>query len=352
MSHGARELPDNRSAMAAPWWRVEWLVVLVLLTAASLAAPSFGGSIGASAVGGVASSSLLWPPRWTTSHYEPDARRAALFHQGLAAGRSNAQGIVILDFGRPAERHGVAGTIDYGGSFLSLAATAVAVRSYVSGYFHQAPPDTTLDVAIGTNNSCGPGQPCGGLRCGCADEPASLLRWGEELASVVERDAAWANQLRASRGYTDVVRVVAADDIEPAYDPGYLNTYEVLDGYALAVKGSAPPMVDYGSADPNIWSEARLYQVAYGFPPDVPMPEIYFPGQAGEWAALLRYAKARLRTSVTFFGVLTGGLGTEAPRRAYAELLAAVAPISPQRQIPWLSAITPPSPAQQLGQAG
>lgn len=301
-------------------------LLALVLAATPLPAPPTGASL---------------VPRWTTSHYERNARRSALYRQGVAAGRSSAQGIVILDFGRPATRAGVDGTIGYNGSFVPLTAVAAAVRSYVSAYFRAAPAGTTLDVAVGTNNSCGAGQPCGGLVCGCLDEPSSYLLWGEHLARIVEADAEWAAALRARRGYTDEVRVVAADDIEPAYDPGYVNTYDLLDGYALAVGGSAPPMVDYGSADPHFWSEARLYQVAYGFAPDVPMPEIYSVAQAREWAGLLRYAEARLGHGLTFFGVLTGGTGTVPPAKAYAELLRAVAPISSQRQIPWLSSIGP-----------
>lgn len=292
-------------------------------------------------LGAVAAGSVSSVPRTTTSHYERNARRADLYRQGKAAGRSDAQGIVILDFGRPASRAGTDGTIDFNGSFLPLNAVAAAVRSFVAGYYRDAPADTLLYVAVGTNNSCGADQPCGAARCGCPDEPSSYLAWGEHLAAVVELDAAWTVQLRVRRGYTDDVRVVGGDDIEPAFDPGYRNTYDLLEGYATAVGGSAPAMVDYGSADPQFWSDANLYTVAYGFAPDVPMPEIFSPSQAREWADLLRYARDHLGRSVTIFGVLAGGFGSDPPRRAYAELLTAVSRITLQRQIEWLSKIGP-----------
>jgi hypothetical protein len=280
-------------------------------------------------------------PRTTISHYERNARLATLYRQGAAAGKADAQGIVILDFGRPASRAGTDGTIDFDGSFLPLNAIAAAVRSYVLGYYRYAPADTLLYVAVGTNNSCGTGQPCGGTRCGCLDEPTSYLAWGEHLAAVVELDAAWTVQLRLRLGYTDDVRVVGGDDIEPAFDPGYRNTYDLLEGYAIVVGGTTPAMVDYGSADPHFWSEARLYEVAYGLAPDVPMPEIFLPSQAREWANLVRYARDRLGRSVTIFGVLAGRVKGEPPARAYADLLAAVSGITLQRRIEWLSTIGP-----------
>lgn len=290
-------------------------------------------------------------PRFTTSHYELNGDPAAFARQGVAAGRSDAQGIVILDFGRPAARGHSEGTIDYEGRFLSLAEVSQAVESYVRGYLASAPADTTLDVAVGTNNSCGAGQPCGSHLCGCRYEPPSYRQWGRALAARVERLAAWATALRRERGYSDVVRVVAADDIEPAYDPGYVNTYEVLKGYEEAVAGSDPPMVDYGSADPSFWPESRLYQVAYGFRPDVPMPEVYDARQAAQWGALLRYARVRFGQRLTIFGVLTTGGGSNPPGRGYAEMERVAGGLNRQGAIPWLSRIAPlvSRPARQAG---
>lgn len=299
-----------------------------------------------------AAASAAVAPAWTISHYENGARRAALYRQGEAAGRLGAQGIVILDFGRPAERHGKEGTVAYDNRFVPLPAIAAAVERYAKGYFLTAPRDTRLDVAVGTNDSCGTGQPCGAAVCGCVDEPSSFVAWGERLASTVEHVDAWVSALRATGGYSDEIHIVAADDVEPAYDPAYRNTYDVLRGYALAAHGSVPPMVDYGSADPNIWSEAQLYQVAYGFAPDVPMPEIYEPRQAREWAALARYARYRLGRSLTFFGVLAGGGTATGPPTAYTDLLGAVRDVNAQRSLRWLSTLAPLGPGASGVQTG
>jgi hypothetical protein len=279
-------------------------------------------------------------PPTTTSYYERNANLKALYHQGEAAGKAAARGIVILDFGRPADNGVSYGTLSFSGAFISFTAIAAGVESYITGYYRYAPSYTNLNVAVGTNNSCGTGQPCGTtFSCGCPDEPPDFVAWGGQLALVVEQIGAWASAVQADNGFTDEVRVVAADDAEPAYDPEYENTYDVLAGYADAVDGTFPSMVDYGSADADFWTEAELFQVAYGFRPDVPMPQIYYSFQALQWAALMSYAKARRGEVMAIYGVLTTGAGTNSPEAAYSDMLGAAALVTDQNSIQWLSTI-------------
>lgn len=279
--------------------------------------------------------------RQTTSHYEVNAKPGRLYLQGKYAGRDSAQGIVILDFGRPAYGVGGYGTVDFSDSFITMSAITKAVEFYIMGYFRYAPAQTTLYVAVGTNNSCGTAQPCGAAVCGCNYEPPDFATWGAHLAQTVEAIGGWVAMVKAQYGYTDEVRVVAGDDAEPAYDPGYTNTYALLNGYAAAVGGTAPAMVDYGSAEAHYWSERQLFQVAYGFPPDVAMPEVYYHNDAADWAALLRYAKEKLGKVINIYGVLAGGPGTNSAQAAYSDMLAAAEAITNQSSIPWLSTILP-----------
>ncbi len=279
-------------------------------------------------------------PATTTSYYERTASLKTLYRQGEKAGKAAAQGIVILDFGRPGVDGPRFGTMAYSGAFVSFAAIKAGVKSYIRAYYRYAPPYTKLNVAVGTNNSCGAGQPCGKtLSCGCPDEPPNFVAWGRHFALTVEQVDNWAGALRAQHGYTDQVRAVAADDAEPAYDPGFQNTFDVLKGYANFVDGTFPPMVDFGSAESNYWTKAQLLQVAYGFRPDVPMPQIYYATQADQWAGLLQYAKARFGKMVHIYGVLTMGAGTNTPQIAYADMLQAVSGVTDQGAIPWLSTI-------------
>ena len=277
----------------------------------------------------------------STSYYETSAATTTLSLQGEAAGRSGTQGIVVLDFGRPASDGTSEGTFGFARSYLSFAAISAGVKSFIKSYYNDAPAYTTLDVAVGTNNSCGLYQPCGSIVCGCPDEPSNYITWGHELASTVQQLAAWSASVASSNGFTDTVRVVAADDAEPAFDPGFNNTAYVMRGYAEATSGSAPPMVDYGSADPGIWSNDQLLQVANGYAPNVAMPEIYNPSQTREWAALVAYAKATYGETVTIFGVMTVPTSGAPSQNAVAQMLAAVGPITGQDTMAWWSAITP-----------
>lgn len=208
------------------------------------------------------------------------------------------------------------------------------------GYYLYAPDSTKLDVAVGTNDSCGVGQPCGGGVCGCPDEPSSYLTWGQELAATVEQLGEWAGGVASTNAFTDTVHVVAGDDAEPAFDPGYDNTDAVMRGYAQAVGGSYPPMIDYGSADPGIWSNAQLLQIANGYSPNVAVPEMYTSAQIGEWAALVNYAKSTYGEDVTLYGVMTSSAGSESPQGAVSQTLHAVASITGQGSIGWVSSIT------------
>jgi len=279
-------------------------------------------------------------PAATTSYYEHGADPAVLAAQGRAAGLAAAQGLVILDFGRPAVRGSVYGTVHFGGSFVSLAAIEAGVQAYVRAYFETAPRYTQLAVAVGTNNSCGTGQPCGPVVCGCRDEPPSFAAWGGQLGFSVRRLQSWATAFRA-RGFTDVVKVVAADDAEPAYDPGYHNTYAVLEGYARAVGGYQPAMVEYGSAEQGYWTQEQLFQVAYGFKPDLLVPQLYFSDDVANWMSLISYARARHGVSVSLSGVLTTAPFGNSPQSAYTQITDAVRPVTGQSRLAWTSNIAP-----------
>jgi hypothetical protein len=278
----------------------------------------------------------------TTSYYEQDASPTNLYLQGESAGQAGAQGIVILDFGRPASDGTNDGTLDFSRGFASFADIVGAVQNFIIGYYNYAPADTTLDVAVGTNNSCGMFQPCGAIVCGCPDEPSNYITWGQELAGAVEGLRAWSAQYGSANGFTDTVRVDAADDAEPAFDPGYYNTYDVMEGYAQAVGGSVPPMVDYGSADPGFWTEDQLLQIANGFSPNVAMPEIYNSDQVSQWANLVAYANASYGQDVEIFGVLADAAdaGMLSSGDAVVQMQDALAGIWGQNSIPWASAIT------------
>jgi hypothetical protein len=275
----------------------------------------------------------------TVSYYEGNVDPSVLASQGASAGQTGSQGLVILDFGRPAVNGSVPGTMDFDGNFVSLASIASGTMDFIQAYLLSAPPNLHLHVAIGTNDSCGTGQPCGSGVCGCQNEPSSFAWWGAQFAQEVEAVQSQTNALRQQQGDTDVVTVVAGDDAEPAFDPGYQNTYDLLSGYANQVGGFQPAMIDYGSAEPGYWSMNQLLQVVNGFSPDIAVPEVYNAAAASSWAALVSFAANQGQT-VTVFGVLTDASGGDNPQEGYGSLLNAIGPITGQSAIRWASSIS------------
>jgi len=273
----------------------------------------------------------------TASYYEFSADTVSLAAQGRVAARAGSQGLVVLDFGRPAFDGVSDGTIDFSGDFVSLAAIQLAVESYLRDYAVSAPRGARLNVAVGTNNSCGTGQPCGAVVCGCRDEPPDLTAWGAQFAATVIRLRSWAASVKASVH----LKVIAGDDAEPSNDPGFRNTAAVLRGYAGAVGGFQPSMVDYGSAEPGFWTLDQVYQVAYGFKPDLPVPEIYYGTDVADWAAVVSYAHSRYGVAMTMFGVLTDSPVGNSPQSAYSQLVSAMRHLTGQTRIQWSSNIPP-----------
>jgi hypothetical protein len=308
------------------WARAALLSALTALGLMALPQPSYA--------------STTSMPDTTLTRYESSADPWVAFQQGVADGRADLSGAAILDFGRPAQSAaGAMGSMDFGGHLDSLSQELQAAERYADGYRLNAAPGASLDVLLGANNSCGTGQPCGSSTCGCANEPSSYLIWGQSWAETV-------NQLQsylASTGASYPVQVGAggADDAEPGFDPSFTNTYDTLSGYSEA---SDRPMLDFGSLDggpgSSFWSTSQLYQVAYGFRPDAPFPEIYYPGMAGQWAALSHWSALHSGHAMTIYGVLTEYPTGYSPSTGYSSMVWALNhdyADTHQQQIQWSS---------------
>jgi hypothetical protein len=213
-------------------------------------------------------------PDTTQSRYEFSDSPISLYAQGVADARADLVGATILDFGRPAQdANGVQSTLDFSSQVDPLGSVVNAVERYIDGFRHAASAASKLTVFLGTNNSCGTGQPCGGSTCGCKFEPTDFTAWGQAWGTAVAVINGYAVS-SASTG-TAAVSVGGADDAEPGFDPGYTNTFNALTGYSAITK---LPMADYGSLDGgpghSYWTPAQLAAVAGGFGSDTAFPEI------------------------------------------------------------------------------
>jgi len=244
-------------------------------------------------------------PITTVSRYESTTEPSVLGAQGAADGGAGLAGVAILDFGRPAESDLGAATLDFGSHLDPMPTLVAAVDAYADSYRRMAPRGASMTVLLGTNDSCGTGQPCGTGTCGCTDEPNDFVAWGQAWGQAVTQIDAHLAATESS--YAASVHAGAADDAEPAYDPAFTNTFDVLAGYDEA---TSLPMIDYGSIDGGptsngFWTPQQMYLVASGLRPDVALPEIYHPGMAEQWAALSHWAVANAGGPLPFAGVLT-----------------------------------------------
>ncbi len=285
-----------------------------------LAGMVLAGLLGGGLVAGP-SAAASTRPITTSSRYESTTDPGVLYAQGKADGQAGLYGATILDWGRPASANGTLGTIDFAGHFDAESAILAGAKSYVDAYYAYSPRYSVMHLMVGTSNSCGSGQPCGIITCGCSNEPASFYAFGQSWAGLATGLQAYIAAKPAY--YTTVMNGDAADDAEPGYDPGYTNTYNLLAGYASTGRR---PLADYGSLDGGLyssaWSPAQQYQVAYGFAPDVPFAEVYYSVQASQWAALDHWSVANRGHQMTIFGVLTQyPSGGYTPQQGYDQML-------------------------------
>jgi hypothetical protein len=209
-------------------------------------------------------------PYTTRSYYEHSPDPTTLYNQGCNAGQSGANGVAILDFGRPAWNGSVYGTIDFGGHFDGYGEIRTAAQNYASGFWDCTPVNGPfMSIAIGTNNYC--------FGCSSYQVPNPQghgASWGYNVNWLE-------NYITSPPSFAAQESATGALDAEPAWNPSYSATGSWVTGYNNASNGNA--LWDYGSAETGYWTLGQEYHVAYGAADDYPFPEIYYAGQAPEW---------------------------------------------------------------------
>ena len=228
----------------------------------------------------------------TLSIYEHRAKRSVLFAQGCSAARRHENGVVVLDFGKPAFEHGGYGTIVFSGRFATNHKITAAMLGYARGYVSCLPETSTasFELARGTSN----------YHPAVPRAYEAGVRWARETNKL--------GRELARHGLDAHVEAAAADDAEPAWDPSFLKTGHFFHGFRAAVHGHT--LFDYGSLDGGvgaIWSARQAWYVAGGIRHTKALPEIYNSAMAREWAELARIARGRYHRAVHFAGVMTQG---------------------------------------------
>jgi hypothetical protein len=258
----------------------------------------------------------LRPLRTTTlSIYEHSAQRWILAKQGCSAAHRHENGVVILDFGKPAFEHGGYGTILFSGRFAPNHKITAAMLAYAHGYVSCLPQGSTasIDLARGTSN----------YHPAVPSAYVAGVRWARETNKLGrELSRHW---------LAKHVEAAAADDAEPAWDRSFRKTRQFFHGFRAAVHGHT--LYNYGSLDGGVgavWSARQAWYVSGGLRHTKALPEIYNSAMAQEWAELARIARGRYHRDVHFAGVMTQGtascncgLRPPAAHRALAQALGA-----------------------------
>jgi hypothetical protein len=228
----------------------------------------------------------------TLSIYEQSAKHSNLVAQGCHAAQRHENGVVVLDFGKPAYEHGGYGTIVFSGRFATNHKITAAMLGYARGYVSCLPDGSSasIELARGTSN----------YHPAVPSAYAAGVRWAHET-NKLEREL-------VKHGLAAHVEAAAADDAEPAWDPSFRKTRDFFHGFRAAVHGHT--LFDYGSLDGGIgavWSARQAWYVAGGLRHTKALPEIYNSAMAEEWADLARIARGRFHRAVHFAGVMTQG---------------------------------------------
>jgi hypothetical protein len=230
-------------------------------------------------------------PRTSPSLYERTTSPKVLREQGCRAGGVRTYGLVILDFGKPAYRRGLYGTITFANHFASNTAITWAMKSYARGYVECLPKGAKARITLvrGTSNYH--------LRT-VPDTYEAGRRWAKETAVF--------SRYLHLHGFDAHVKAAAGNDVEPAWDRTFKRTFKFYDGFRSV--GAGHLLYNYGSLDGGaggIWTVHQAYYVTTGMRYARAVPEIYNHSMAKQWAKLSRLSVKHYGKPVHFAGVMT-----------------------------------------------
>jgi hypothetical protein len=230
------------------------------------------------------------PAAVSASQYEQTTSRTEMRRQGCAAGRRDAGGLTILDFGKPAWNGHSYGTILFSERFASNKAITRALYAFAVSYVRCLPSGSDRRIVLGRGTS----------------------NYGIAVPSRYDAGRAWARETHrlgslfaAHRNLAEHVTSAAADDIEPAWDTrfhrtrGFLRGFRAAPGYEL--------LYNFGSLDGGgIWSVKQAYYASVRGNTRV-VPQIYSRAMAHQWAELARSGLRTFHRPLRFAGVVTQG---------------------------------------------
>ena len=184
-------------------------------------------------------------------------------------------GMVILDFGC---QNGPQSAKLYSSATADLNQIEGLTLDYASGFSYIA-PGAPLDLVIGTSNYCRN-----------YVNYTDGVGWEQLVATISQ-------QVKATD--SNIV-TLGGSDLETSWSSGS-SAQSWVQGYAAAAGSYQPGMVDYGDMAPGYWTTSQELYVSFGAEPSVAAPQLYCPGQIGDWVNGPYSADSYFH----FFGVLS-----------------------------------------------
>jgi len=221
--------------------------------------------------------------------------------------------ILLLDFGAARKLDASTwGAVDFGNTTFSNAEILAALERSADGY-HNCHVRGSVDVLYGTSN-----YQLSGSGMSTSDAWYAGYHQSERAKNL--------HDYQVSKGYSSQTSD-AAGDMEPSWD-GQLITKQLVNGdqghgWALYYDfGSADGCPQNGSADgvcTNGWHVSDVGYVSF-HGPAVPLPEIYYGANAGQWTVVRKWWDGA-QSSDYFFGGVTASTGVGlAPSAAWNTL--------------------------------
>jgi hypothetical protein len=244
-------------------------------------------------------------PSNTISLYETTTNNVTMYNQGCSAAHG-APGLVILDWGEPMYYgNNTYGTYDFGGNFDTDSDILHAVANYAQGVWYCRTSSTDIAIGIGLSNYYSD-----------YSMPLTTSNWyaaGQQWANMVNNVQSF-----ISNNHYSVVGANAAGDMEVEWTDFQL-TSSFINGYNSA---TSHIFFDFGDDSPGWWSNYEVWYIAYGAKDSLPLPEIYYDGNATyDWEALDIWACNNEGGPMYFKGTMAEFVsGTNSPSQAFTDL--------------------------------
>ena len=259
-----------------------------------------------------------------TGSYYVSTIDTGLGTSGGSYARTHGQtGLIILDYGPPAELNNQYGSIIFPATFASIPQIEANAEAFLNGYYAVS-GNAKLLLAIGTNNAlCGANIP---NQCADGASEALTSQHGSAWAAMINNIASFAQaQGYQARGAS----IAGASDVEPGHSQcppigpdnfcatAQQSMYWLNDnlGNGFHAYNSGPLFVFFGSADgcppigtacANGWTFYDLWYAAQGSGPSAPLPQIYYDYMYEQWYLESLWAVGAGHGPMQFAGALYG----------------------------------------------